>query len=151
MGLSPMWITHSDNNRQIQDIQLATSQPLGLSILALVQTLSSLGLALRTNWKLTLVVLSTLPIILVGVSLTSRRGQRYVDRQNSSLDQAMKSAYHFVSNIVMVKCFNTQIHERHKYATAIEQAAKNSHKSCIFKGFQSGFVRFATTVIFVQG
>lgn len=151
MDLSFWWITHPDIDRQIQELQLATSQPLGLSILALVQALSSLGLAFRTNWKLTFVVLSTLPVILVGVSLISRRGQRYVNRQNSSLDQAIKHANHFISNIVMVKCFNTQAHERHKYVAAILQAARNSHKSCIFKGLQSGFVRFATTVIFVQG
>ncbi|KAK5209706.1 ATP-dependent permease [Exophiala xenobiotica] len=136
---------------QIQEVQLATSQPLGLSILALVQALAALVLAFRTNWKLTLVVLSVVPVIVVGISFMSRHGHRYISGHNEKLNQAMKLANNFITNIVLVKCFNTQDQEARKYAIAIEEAAQLSLKSSIFKALQSGFVRFASTVIFVQG
>ncbi|KAK5396659.1 ATP-dependent permease [Exophiala xenobiotica] len=137
--------------RQIQEVQLATSQPLGLSILAFVQALAALVLAFRTNWKLTLVVLSVVPVIIVGISFISRHGHRYISGHNEKLNQAMKLANNFITNIVLVKCFNTQDQEARKYAIAIEEAAQLSLKSSIFKALQSGFVRFASTVIFVQG
>ncbi|KAK5306945.1 ATP-dependent permease [Exophiala xenobiotica] len=136
---------------QIQEVQLATSQPLGLSILAFVQALAALVLAFRTNWKLTLVVLSVVPVIIVGISFISRHGHRYISGHNEKLNQAMKLANNFITNIVLVKCFNTQDQEARKYAIAIEEAAQLSLKSSIFKALQSGFVRFASTVIFVQG
>ena len=132
-------------------MQLATSQPLGLSILALVQALAALVLAFRTNWKLTLVVLSIVPVIVVGISFISRHGHRYISGHNDKLNQAMRSANNFITNIVLVKCFNTQDQETRKYALAIEEAAQLSLKSSIFRALQSGFVRFASTVIFVQG
>ncbi|KAK5460883.1 ATP-dependent permease [Exophiala xenobiotica] len=136
---------------QIQEVQLATSQPLGLSILALVQALAALVLAFRTNWKLTLVVLSVVPVIVVGISFISRHGHRYISGHNEKLNQAIKLANNFITNIVLVKCFNTQDQEARKYAIAIEEAAQLSLKSSIFRALQSGFVRFASTVIFVQG
>lgn len=92
-----------------------------------------------------------MPVIVVGISSISRHGHRYISGHNEKLNQAMKLANNFITNIVLVKCFNTQDQEARKYAIAIEEAAQLSLKSSIFKALQSGFVRFASTVIFVQG
>ena len=96
-------------------------------------------------------VLSIIPVIVVGIFFISRHGHRYISGHNEKLNQAMKSANNFITNIVLVKCFNTKDQEARKYALAIEEAAQFSLKSSIFRALQSGFVRFASTVIFVQG
>ncbi|EXJ81375.1 hypothetical protein A1O3_07666 [Capronia epimyces CBS 606.96] len=141
----------TDQSRQIREFQLGASQPLGLSILALVQALCSLGLAFHTNWKLTLVVLSVVPVIALGVALLSRQTQIYVEMHSRRLTQATKVANNIITNITMVKCFNTQEQEGQQYHSAVKDATVSSWKQAVFSAAQTGFVRFAGTTMFVQG
>lgn len=141
----------SNDPRQIQDLQLGTSQPLGFSIVALVQALSSLGLAFHTNWRLTLVVLSIVPVIAVGCAIISHGMQTSIDCHSQRLTQATRVAKNAISNILTIKCFNTQNQERHKYAFAVREAAVFSLKLTFSEALQAGFIRFASTIMFVQG
>ncbi|KAJ4578283.1 ATP-dependent permease [Exophiala dermatitidis] len=136
---------------QIRDLQLGTSQPFGLSILGLVQGLSSLSIAFYTNWRLTLVVLSVVPVIALGVGILSQQAQSHVEKHEQKLTQATKMANNSISNIVTVKCFNAQDHEWRLYHTAVREAAASCLKQGIFSAAQVGFVRFAGTTMFVQG
>jgi ATP-binding cassette subfamily B (MDR/TAP) protein 1 len=141
----------ANNLRQIQQLQLGTSQPLGFSVMALVQVFTSLGLALYTNWKLTFVVLSVIPVIVVIVGILSRRTQVYIESHEVKLTYATKLAHNSITNIVTVKYFNTQDQEGAAYIVAVDEAAIFAAKSALVRASQSGFVRFASTIIFVQG
>lgn len=144
-------LADANQNRQIRDLQLGTSQPFGLSILGLVQGLSSLSIAFYTNWRLTLVVLSVVPVIALGVGILSQQAQSHVEKHEQKLTQATKMANNSISNIVTVKCFNAQDHEWRLYHTAVREAAASCLKQGIFSAAQVGFVRFAGTTMFVQG
>ncbi|KAI1614178.1 ATP-binding cassette, subfamily B, member 4 [Exophiala viscosa] len=135
----------------IQAVRLGTSQPLGLSVSALFQALSSVGLAFHTNWRLTLVVLSTIPVMCIGMALLSRPLQKYIDYHNEKLTAATRLANNFISNILLVKCFNTHVQEGQSYAVAVEEAAQLCHKASFFRATQVGYVRFISTVMFLQG
>ncbi|EXJ78652.1 hypothetical protein A1O1_09053 [Capronia coronata CBS 617.96] len=141
----------TNQGRQIRDLQLGVSQPLGLSVLNLVQAVSSLGLAFHTNWKLTLVVLSVVPVIALGVALLSGRAQTHVERHNERLTHATKVAIRILDNVVTVKLFNTQKQEGQQYGTAVQEAAASSLKQAFFSATQVAFARFAGTIMFVQG
>ena len=137
--------------RQIRELHLGTSQPFGLTIVCVVQAFAGLGLALRTNWKLALVVLSAIPIIAIGATVLARGLQADTDRQNEELTKATKRASNCITNIVTVKCFNTQEQEATTYAAAVQRAAVYALKQTFRSSLQIGFVRFATTAMFVQG
>ncbi|KAJ9606273.1 ATP-dependent permease [Cladophialophora chaetospira] len=137
--------------RQIKDLQLGTSQPLGLVVVCLIQALAALGLALHTNWKLALVILSAIPVIAVGATLISRGLQTNIDRQAEQLMIATKIASNCVKNVVTVKCFSTQEEEATSYATSTRRAAVFAIKQAFSNALQLGFVRFGTTAMFVQG
>jgi ABC-type bacteriocin/lantibiotic exporter with double-glycine peptidase domain len=132
-------------------LQLGTSQPLGLTIVCLVQGLAGLGLALRTNWKLALVVLSALPVIAIGATIISRGLQTNINRQTEELAAASRIASNCIKNIVTVKCFNAQEKEAGSYTAAIKRAAAFALKQAFSSALQVGFVRFAATAMFVQG
>ncbi|OAL23986.1 hypothetical protein AYO22_06010 [Fonsecaea multimorphosa] len=121
-GVPSMIWPLSNDIRQIRELQLGTSQPLGLIIVCLVQALAGLSLAMLTNWKLTLVVLSDIPIIAVGSTLISRHLQANIDQQNKNLNTATSLANNCVTNIATVKCFNSQDQEGEKYSSAVRAA-----------------------------
>ena len=150
-GAIPLSFQTAHVVRQLRSLQLGTSQPLGLTIACVFQALAGLGLALRTNWKVALVVLSAIPVIAVGAALISRGLQANIDRQTEELSAATKIASNCVRNIVTVKCFNTQEQETASYTSAIGRAAAFAFKQAYSSALQIGFVRFAMTAMFVQG
>lgn len=135
----------------MKEFQLSTSQPLGFSILYLAQTIASLVLAFYTNWKLTLVVLSIIPAVVICIAITSPRLQKYIKCQEMVSTQATRSAYDAVKNITVVKCFNGQQEEGHNYSKKLEEAARFSWKLSFIEAFQTGFIQFLSTSMFVQG
>ena len=72
------------------DLQEATAQPLGMVIRDLTIALASLGLALQQQWKLTLVIISTLPATALIVPFVSRKVQPAIDKQIEALGDAAK-------------------------------------------------------------
>lgn len=136
---------------QIRDFQLGLSQHLGLAIVCLVQVLVGLALALRINWKLALVILSAIPVMAIGAGLISRKFQAHVDGQYEALTKATKIASNCITNIVTVKCCNTQEREADSYKMSIRAAAIFAIKQALISAMQLGFVRFATIAMLVQG
>lgn len=151
MALQSDQLLDSNKTSQISELQLGTSQPLGFAIVYLVQALSSLGLAIRTNWRLTFVVLSAVPIIAIGIAIISRHIQANTNFRDERIEQATKLANNALKNIVTVKCFNTQEQEELKFESVLKNAARYSRKQALFNAMQSGFVRCVFTAMFVQG
>ncbi|KAJ9661370.1 ATP-dependent permease [Coniosporium apollinis] len=136
---------------QVQELQLATSQPLGYTFQSFATTILSLAMAMYFSWKLTLVILATVPICCVVVAYLSSKMQRYVENQHESLSEALKFATSSLSNIETVKCFNGQDSENWKYTQAIRKAASWYARQANVIALEMGFIRLATLSMFVQG
>ncbi|KAK5051002.1 hypothetical protein LTR84_003561 [Exophiala bonariae] len=141
----------SRTQTQIRDLRTATSQPLGFSIAYIAQALAALALALFTNWRLSLVIVASLPIMAVGVALTSCRMLEYTERHNHSLTHAVRLANYSISNIVILKCFNTQYQEEERYGNIVRTAAVDYLKLAFSNALQAGFTRSIGSAMFVQG
>ena len=137
--------------RQIRELQIAASQPLGFTIQYTVTTFAALGLALYSSWNLTLVTLSTVPISAVFLAWISARMQPGIDAQVEELIQASKFANSAILAIDTVKCFNGQDSEIWQYATAVKRAARYYLVQARVNALQIGFVRIVTLSMFVQG
>ena len=71
--------------------------------------------------------------------------------QEVELSLASKIANSAISAIETVKYFNGQISELEQYKPVVIQAARYYMKQALSNSLQIGFVRFATTAMFVQG
>lgn len=138
-------------DRQVRELQMATSQPLGFAIQYTVTTLAALGVAFYTAWVLTFVTLATVPISAFILAWMSARMQPRINSQSESLTQASKLANNAISAIDTVKCFNGQDHEVWQYSQAINKAARSYLKQAQANALQIGFVRLVTLGMFVQG
>ena len=108
-------------------------------------------MALYTNWKLSFVILASVPVAAVGVALISRRIQENTDRHGNNLTQAVGLATFAITNILLIKCFNTKTREQRNYAQFVKAAAEHSLKLAFSQSLQNGFTRFISNAMVVQG
>ena len=114
-------------------------------------TVAALGLALYYAWDLALVTLAVVPISALVLGWISSRMQPTIKAQMDELTQASKLANNSISSIDSVKYFNGQDFEMWQYARTIRKAASFYLIQARANAFQIGFVRFVTSIMFVQG
>ena len=136
--------------RHVRDLQLATSKPLGFAVQDVVTALAALGLAFYNSWSLTIVTLSTVPILAVALVWNSSRMQPSIETQTEELTNASRLANDAISAIDTVKCFNGQDHEIWQYRKAIERAARYYVRLAQANALQIGGLRLVTLGMFVQ-
>ncbi|KAI4731384.1 putative ABC transporter [Aureobasidium sp. EXF-10728] len=136
---------------QIRDLQLATAQPFGSLLSSAAEAIASLGLALYTSWKLTLVIISTTPVIVLVIGYLSASMQQSVKKQQERLTEALKYVGNAINAIETVKCFNGQEHELKQYSSRLKEAASWYYRVVNANSQQFGLVGFMTLAIFVQG
>lgn len=138
-------------NRQTRELQLASSQVLGLLVGDIITSFASLGIALYYSWKLTLVLLATLPISAIVLSLATRRLEPAIQAQKRELAVASKFAVASITAIDLVKVFNGYDQEVWQYYPAAKAAAKQYLIQAQCNALQMGYVAFWVVAMFVVG
>ncbi|KAF7561460.1 hypothetical protein G7046_g2685 [Stylonectria norvegica] len=136
---------------QTRELQLATSQVFGLLVCDILTSVASLALALYYSWKLTLVLLATLPISAIVLSLATRRLEPAIQAQKRELATASKYATASITAIDLVKVFNGYDQEVWQYFRAIKVAAKHYLVQAQCNALQMGYVAFWVVAMFVVG
>lgn len=136
---------------QIRELQLATSQPLG-GLFQLASTfVLSMAQAFYFSWDLTLVTISSVPVIMGVVVWIGRPMQTALSAQQGKLTEAQKYLTSALSAIETVKCFNGQEVELGKYIKKVGEAAMWYYRVANVNAMQTGFLGFLGCTIFVQG
>ncbi|KAK1574142.1 ABC transporter type 1, transmembrane domain-containing protein [Colletotrichum navitas] len=91
---------------QIRELQTATSQVLGFLFTGAVTSIASFALALGFSWKLTLVLIATVPSKVISLALINQRLQSAIAQKNLHLADASKQVHACVAAIDLVKVFN---------------------------------------------
>lgn len=116
-----------------------------------VTVFAALSLAFHYSWVLTIVTLSTVPILAVLLAWNSSRMQPSIETQMEELTKASSIANDAILGINTVKCFNRQNFEVWQYRKAIERAARYYLRLAQANALQIGGLRLITLIMFVQG
>ena len=116
-----------------------------------VTVFAALSLAFHYSWGLTIVTLSTVPILAVLLAWNSSRMQPSIETHMEELTKASSIANDAILAIDTVKCFNRQDFEIWQYRKAIERAARYYLRLAQANALQIGGLRLITLVMFVQG
>ena len=116
-----------------------------------VTVFAALSLAFHYSWVLTIVTLSTVPILAVLLAWNSSRMQPSIETQMEELTKASSIANDAILGIDTVKCFNRQDFEVWQYRKAIERAASYYLRLAQANALQIGGLRLITLIMFVQG
>ncbi|KAG6042095.1 hypothetical protein E4U41_005643 [Claviceps citrina] len=142
---------HIRIHTQTRDVQSALSQVLGLIICDTLTSSASLGIALYYSWKLTLVLMSTLPVSLIVLALPTRNLDSEVLLQKQCLQSASTIAAASLSGIDIVRIFSGFDREQRTYARALRLAARHFLAQARCNAIQIGYVTFWSVSIFVLG
>jgi ATP-binding cassette subfamily B (MDR/TAP) protein 1 len=124
---------------------------MGLLVQFLVTFAVSIGIALHSSWSLTLIILSSLPIIVTIVALVAPRMQRNINLEKTHLSHAASHLIRAVTAITTVKVFNAQSQEIIRFDTILNLATTAYLRLAQINGIQQGVVRFVVLAMFVQG
>jgi ATP-binding cassette subfamily B (MDR/TAP) protein 1 len=117
----------------------------------MVQGLAALGVAFYFSWKLTFVIICTVPLIYIAQAFISARVSMRILEQAEILQQALKYITNAIQNIEMVKCFNGERHELQSFTTIATQAASLYRRVANLRSMQIGIMQLFTLSIFCQG
>ncbi|KAL7927093.1 P-loop containing nucleoside triphosphate hydrolase protein [Trichoderma austrokoningii] len=136
---------------QTRELQVASSQVFGLLVTDGIVSIVSLAIAFYYSWKLTLVLLATLPISLMLLSFATRRLDPALQAQKRDLETASKFATSSIKAIEIVKIFNGFDREIRQYHEAIMLAGRQYLVQAQCNCFQMGYVAFWVVGMFVAG
>ncbi|KAJ0421567.1 P-loop containing nucleoside triphosphate hydrolase protein [Aspergillus carlsbadensis] len=136
---------------QIQELQTATSQSLGLALQYLFRTLVSLGVAFYTSWNLSLVILAGIPVVSIIVPFLAPKINASIEGQQNELKSASKVVNNAVVSIDTVKCLNGQTIELDKFSSGVDKSSFFFLRQAHFNALQISVMRFMMFGMFVQG
>ncbi|KAI2823032.1 hypothetical protein CBS115989_1742 [Aspergillus niger] len=136
---------------QVDDLQKATSQPLGLALQYIFRAIFSLALAFFTSWNLTLVTLAGIPFLSAALSFLSTKTNSCMETQKTELGHLSLIVDNATSSIDSVKSFNGQDTEMRNFVISVDNAALHYLKRARFTSLQISILRLMTFGMFVQG
>ncbi|RAK86501.1 ABC a-pheromone efflux pump AtrD [Aspergillus costaricaensis CBS 115574] len=136
---------------QIEDLQKATSQPLGLALQYSFRAIFSLALAFFTSWNLTLVTLAGIPFLSAALSFLSTKTNSCMEAQKTELGHLSLIVDNATSSIDSVKSFNGQDTEIRNFISSVDNAAIHYLKRARLISLQISILRLMTFGMFVQG
>ncbi|UNI24824.1 ATP-dependent permease [Purpureocillium takamizusanense] len=136
---------------QTRELQLATSQILGLLICDIVCALASLIVALYHSWKLTLMLVATVPISIAILSVATRRLDPAIRAQKAHLETASKLTSASLTAIGLVKVYDGCDRSVQQYYREVKRAASQYLIQAQCNAFQLGYIGFWIVSMFVAG
>lgn len=130
---------------------MAVSQPFGLAVQCVVQTIGALAVAFYSSWSLTLVIVASVPIMYLVTAYLSKLLAQRAHEQSDVLAQALKYLTNTIRSIETVKSFNGERYEAHRYERVVTSAGNLYNKQANFRALQLGTMQFFTLSVFFQG
>lgn len=128
-------------------MQIGISQPLGFVTLSVIQALASTTVAFFYDWRVTIVVLATFPILAVALAFIGRGLQPAIQEHEAKLLESANIVELAISNIATLKCFSTQTQEYGRYGTSLNKTASCYGEQARIIALQSGFMRFGSIAV----
>ncbi|CAM4807361.1 unnamed protein product [Rotaria magnacalcarata] len=114
----------------------------------LARMVGCLVFAFVKGWKLTLVILSAAPLIVLVFNLTIKFSIKYAKRQIEAYAKANTIAQEVLTGIRIVTAFNGQKKEQDRYAASLSEIPLIGIKKGIVQGLCQIFSNVATGVVF---
>ncbi|GAL85611.1 xenobiotic-transporting ATPase [Sporocytophaga myxococcoides] len=118
----------------ISQIQDTVSSVLAELLRGLVVLLIGIGLIFYLSWKLTLVMLSVVPVIVVVAVVFSRRIRKESKDAQDQLADSGVIVQETLQGIANVKAFSNEAYELKRYSISVEKVVKLAIKSAQLRG-----------------
>lgn len=124
-GISSL-ITRTNNDAF--QIQLFVNMMLRTALLAPVMIIVSFVITIKTSLSLSLVIAVTMPIIVIGVVIVTRKAQPLSEKQQNALDVVNRISKENLTGVRVIRSFNNDQHEQKKFKKVNKEYTKYSKK-----------------------
>lgn len=121
---------------------------MGLLVTDIFTILGSLILAFYYSWKLTLVILATVPIAMAIATFIGHKIEPAIDKQKSELDAASKVLAASLKAVDQVKVCNAYGNELKCYSSSIQSASRYYLYQAACSALQVGWINFWVVALF---
>ncbi|KAF8586910.1 P-loop containing nucleoside triphosphate hydrolase protein [Ramaria rubella] len=137
-------------SRETDDVRTASALTAGMIIQHLVTLVTCLVLAFARSYSLTLVILSTVPLVMVVQTVAQRFGIPLYERERAGNAKAGTLLERAISNIATVKAFNASSRETNAFDRVIDDIQRDANKGSTVWGVSLGFSQFQSMTLFIQ-
>ena len=130
---------------------MATSQTLGLIITYVVSFFACLGLSFYRDALLTIVILSSIPIIIIIVAITEKLAAPLTDIDRDFAAKCAGRADRILGAMPTIKAFNAEVKESDLFNSLNGKAFVAYCKLHMVWGIRGGGTQFVLLTMFVQG
>ncbi|TFK17892.1 hypothetical protein FA15DRAFT_675726, partial [Coprinopsis marcescibilis] len=138
-------------SRETDDVRQASSLASGLLIQHITTTLACLILAFIQSYQLTLVILSTVPVLVIIQALSQNIANPLLTAERQSISVSATVIERCLSSITTVKTFNAQAFEENRALKTFTSMKEKAKKLAAVWGLTSGVAQFVMMGMFVQG
>ncbi|CAF1338277.1 unnamed protein product [Adineta steineri] len=124
---------------------------LGTVIQCLTIFISGFIVGLVKSWKLSLVLLSFSPILVICLLILTKVMSKMTKMELSTYGKASAIAQEVLSSMRIIYAYNGADHEYHRYTQHLTAARRNGVRKGIFIGIIMGFIRFIIFIIYAVG
>ncbi|RYZ52271.1 MAG: ATP-binding cassette domain-containing protein [Sphingobacteriales bacterium] len=138
-------------NADVTQIQDAISVMLAEMLRGILTLLIGLALLIYFSWKLTLVMLSVIPVIIVIAVVFGKRIRKFAREAQDQLAESGTIVQETLQGISNVKAFNNEWYEIARYNRTIDAVVKLAIKNGRFRGLFVSFLLFSVfgAIVFV--
>lgn len=126
--------------RDLMKVQEATGEKLGLCIFFIMTSVLSLGNAFWHGWKLTLVILSSAPVLAIATGIVAGIQSRLTSTEQTSYAKSGNVAEEAFNNIRTVMAFNGTKKEIERYVDGLSEARVAGKKRGAISGLGLGLM-----------
>lgn len=135
---------------ETDDVRTASALTAGMIIQHLVTLITCLVLAFVRSWSLTLVILSTVPLVIFVQAIAQQYGMPLYERERAGTAKAGTLLERAMSSISTVKAFNASTREINRFNLVVDDVQRNANRSSAVWGVSLGFSQFQSMTLFIQ-
>ncbi|TLD31149.1 hypothetical protein PspLS_02454 [Pyricularia sp. CBS 133598] len=137
--------------RNIRELQIATSQTLGFIGHDFILSIAGMIVAFKYGPLMTLVITASVPIAMVIMRALSQMLENAIRTQKDKQAVATKLSAAAITGIDLVKVYNSQEHELHNFRLAARDAGKHARVQTMWNALQAAFIKIYMAVVFLSG
>ena len=112
-----------------------------------LQALGAVAILMWTSWKLTLVMLVSVPLVMVGAAVYGRMLRKVSKKVQDALARASEIAEETIAGIRTVRAFDRELFESRRYEAAVEESFQLARYRSRLGAVFSGGVSFAASLV----
>ncbi|KAG7825440.1 hypothetical protein KL909_000672 [Ogataea angusta] len=137
-------------NRCIEEFRMGISECLEMLIKSVAMLCALLVLSFYYSWRLTLLVMATIPIIVLVTGVWGFLVEKYTTLENKHSEDTIKVLEWNLLNYVWVKIVDSSSLEKRKLDAATKLTTQSFLKMKLFFNLNTGMIKFLALMMFVQ-